>query len=70
MHQSNFQNKKNMYFIVAMSNSHKNSRLPLAPKRERFLCTNKSYLSRLTVPIIVCYYFENNFYVRKPSSLF
>ena len=36
MYRSYFQNKKNMHFIVTMSNSHDESRLSLAPKRELF----------------------------------
>ena len=36
MYHSNFQNKKNMHFIVTMSNSHKKSRLSLARKSELF----------------------------------
>ena len=32
----NFKNKKNMHFIITMSNSHKKSRLSLAPKKEMF----------------------------------
>ena len=68
MYYSNFQNKKNLHFIVTMSNFYEKSRLSLAPKRE--LCANKSYLWRLTVPFIIFYYFENDIYVRKPSKLF
>ena len=67
MYHSDFHNKKNMHFIVTI---HTKSRLSLAPKKSYFLCTNKSYLRRLTVPIIICYYFENHFYVRKSSKLF
>ena len=51
MYHSNFQSKKNMYFIVTMSNSHKNW-LSFVSKREScFLSFNRSYFWRLTFPL-------------------
>ena len=49
-----------------MSNSHKKYRLSLAPKKEVFPVLSLS----LTVPFIICYYFENDFYGWKSSKLF
>ena len=66
MYYSNFQNKKNMHFIEQCLIHTKSIDHPWLLKKEVFPVLSLS----LTVPFIICYYFENDFYGWKSSKLF
>ena len=71
MYLCNFQSNKIMHFFVTMSNSQRKPQSrPCFLTRNFYLSTNKTFLWRLTVPFMIFYYFENDFFVRKPSKLF
>ena len=67
---SYLQNKTNMHYIVAMPNSQKSLDYHSLLREYCFLSSNKSFLWGLIFPLIILYYFENDFYVRKSYKIF
>ena len=59
-----------MHLILTVSNSQKSFDYHWLLIENSYLSSNKSYLWRLTFPFTICYYFENDFYVRKWDKIF